>query len=335
METSLKAPVTLQEAIVYFSDADRCREYYVAHRWPDGVTCPQCGEKNVAWQPKYNRWQCNNRHDRRQFTAKTGTIMEDSPMPLDKWMMAMWMVFNCKNGVSSWEIHRALGITQKSAWFMMHRIRFSLHKGSIEMMKGECEADETFIGGKARNMHKDVKARRITGSGPTDKTAVMGILERGDPGKPKDRVKHSKVQTIVVPNRRKKTLQNEVKARVEVGSKLYSDSLLSYEGLDSEYEHQVVDHAVEYVRGKVHTNGMENFWSLTDRTINGTYVSVEPFHLFRYLDEMEFRYNNRGTRLMPVNDGQRFSMGLSMLAGKRITYAQLTGKTQEDKLQPF
>src|SRR5581483_4453163 len=250
METPLKAPVTLQEAIVYFSDADRCREYYVAHRWPDGVTCPQCGEKNVAWQPKYNRWQCNNRHDRRQFTAKTGTIMEDSPMPLDKWMMAMWMVFNCKNGVSSWEIHRALGITQKSAWFMMHRIRFSLHKGSIEMMKGECEADETFIGGKARNMHKDVKARRITGSGPTDKTAVMGILERGDNCKPKDRLKHSRVQTIVVPNRRKKTLQNEVKARVEVGSKLYSDSLLSYEGLDGEYEHQVVDHAVEYVRGK-------------------------------------------------------------------------------------
>jgi len=203
------------------------------------------------------------------------------------------------------------------------------------MMKGECEADETFIGGKARNMHKDVKARRITGSGPTDKVAVMGNLERGDPGKPKDRLKHSRVQTIVVPNRGKKTLQNEVKARVEVGSKLYSDSLLSYEGLDSEYEHQVVDHAVEYVRGKVHTNGMENFWSLTDRTINGTYVSVEPFHLFRYLDEMEFRYNNRGTRLMPVNDGERFSMGLSMLAGKRITYKQLTGKTQESASEPF
>ena len=335
METPLKPPVTLQEAIVYFSDADRCREYYVAHRWPDGVTCPQCGEKNVVWQPKYNRWQCNNRHDRRQFTAKTGTIMEDSPMSLDKWMMSMWMVFNCKNGVSSWEIHRALGITQKSAWFMNHRIRFALHRGTIEMMKGECEADETFIGGKARNMHKDVKARRITGSGPTDKTAVMGILERGDNCKPKDRVKHSKVQTIVVPNRRKKTLQNEVKERVEVGSKLYSDSLLSYEGLDNEYEHQVVDHAVEYVRGKVHTNGMENFWSLTDRTINGTYVSVEPFHLFRYLDEMEFRYNNRGTRLMPVNDGQRFSMGLSMLAGKRITYKQLTGKTDEAASLPF
>jgi transposase-like protein len=335
MEQPMKPPVTLQEAIIYFSDPDRCREYYVAHRWPDGVICPQCGEKNVVWQPKYNRWQCNNRHDRRQFTAKTGTVMEDSPITLDKWMMAMWMVFNCKNGVSSYEIHRDLGITQKSAWFMNHRIRFALHKGSIEMLKGECEADETFIGGKARNMHKNVKARRITGSGPVDKTAVMGILERGDDCKPKDREKHSKVVTIVVPNRKKKTLQAEVKAHVSAGSALYSDALLSYDGLENDFAHQVVDHAVEYVRGKVHTNGLENFWCLSKRMISGTYVSVEPFHLFRYLDEQSFRFNNRGTRKVPVNDGQRFSMVLSMVAGKRLTYKELTGKTSVGETQPF
>jgi transposase-like protein len=207
----IKEPVTLQEAIIYFSDPDRCREYLVVRRWPDGVTCPRCGSKNVLWQPKYNRWQCGNDHERRQFTAKTGTIFESSPLGLDKWLMAMWMVCNCKNGVSSWEMHRTLGITQKSAWFMDHRIRFALHNGSIEMMKGECEADETFIGGKARNMPMDVKKRRITGSGPTDKTPVMGILERGD----KSKGTHSKVVTMVVPNRKKKTLQNEVKAQRE------------------------------------------------------------------------------------------------------------------------
>src|SRR5205807_7696293 len=147
---------------------------------------------------------------------------------------------------------------------------------------------------------------RITGSGPTDKTTVMGILERGDSGK--NKVKHSKVIAMVVPNRKKKTLQAEVKANVQAGAALYSDCLLSYDGLESDYAHQVVDHAVEYVRGKVHTNGLENFWSLTYRMINGTYVSVEPFHLFRYLDEMEFRFNNRGTRKLPVNDGDRFKI---------------------------
>jgi transposase-like protein len=328
-------PVTLQEAVIFFSDADRCREYLVARRWPDGVTCPQCDSKNVLWQPKYNRWQCGNLHDRRQFTAKTGTIFESSPLGLDKWLMAMWMVCNCKNGVSSWEIHRTLGITQKSAWFLDHRIRFALHQGSIEMLKGECEADETFIGGKARNMHTDVKKRRITGTGSKDKTAVMGILERGDDCKPKDRTKHSKVVTMVVPDRKKKTLQAEVKANVQAGSALYSDALLSYDGLESDYAHQVVDHAVEYVRGKVHTNGLENFWSLTDRTINGTYVSVEPFHLFRYLDEQSFRFNNRGTPKAPVTDAQRFDMAVRQIVGKRLTYAQLTGKTQEDASQPF
>jgi transposase-like protein len=210
-----------------------------------------------------------------------------------------------------------------------------MQNNSFVKLTGEVEVDESFIGGKARNMHKDVKARRITGTGSKDKTAVMGILERGDSGKPKDREKHSKVITMVVPDRRKKTLQTEVKANVQAGAALYSDALLSYDGLESDYAHQVVDHAVEYVRGKVHTNGLENFWSLTDRTIGGTYVSVEPFHLFRYLDEQSFRFNNRGTRKVPVNDSDRFKMVLSQVAGKRLTYKELTGKTTVDKLPPF
>jgi transposase-like protein len=317
-------PKTLQRAVVYFSDPERCRQYVIARRWPDGVTCPRCGSKNVAWQPKYNRWQCNVRHDLRQFTVKTGTIFEDSNVGLDKWLCAMWQVINCKNGVSSYEVHRAIGVTQKTAWFMDHRIRYALTTGSIDKLTGEVEADETFIGGKARNMHMDVRKRRITATGPTDKTAVFGVLERS-----KGDGAHSKVKTKVITDRKKKTLQAEVKAHVQAGAALYSDALLSYEGLDSEYAHHVVDHAVEYVRGRVHTNGLENFWSLFKRGINGTYVSVEPFHLFRYLDEQEFRFNNRGTRENPITDGGRFDMAVRQIVGKRLTYAQLTGKVGE------
>src|SRR5436305_12226505 len=279
-------PKTLQEAIQYFSNPANCREYLVARRWPNGVTCPKCGSSNVLFLEKYERWHCREKHDAPQFTLKTGTIFEDSPIALSKWLTAMWQIVNCKNGISSYEVHRMIGITQKSAWFMDHRIRLALGIGHTTQMSGECEADETFIGGKARNMHMDVKKRRITGSGPTDKTAVMGILERGN----KEKGIPSKVVTMVVPNRRKKTLQAEVKAHVQAGAALYSDALLSYDGLEQEYAHQVVDHAVEYVRGKVHTNGLENFWSLTDRTISGTYVSVEPFHLFRYWDEQSLRF---------------------------------------------
>jgi transposase-like protein len=330
-----KQPVTLQEAIKYYSDIDNCLNHLVAQRWPDGVTCPTCGSKDVRFIATRRIWECKSRHDHKQFSIKTGTFMEDSPIGLDKWMMAIWMISACKNGVSSYEIHRAIGITQKSAWFMMHRIRLGMQDGNIMKLSGHVEVDETFIGGKARNMHKNVKARRITGSGPVDKTAVLGILERGDDCKPKDREKHSKVITMVVPDRKKKTLQAHVKANVAAGSALYSDALLSYDGLESEYAHQVVDHAVEYVRGKVHTNGDENFWSLTKRMINGTYVSIEPFHLFRYLDEQSFRFNNRGTHKMPVNDGDRFRMVTANVTGKRLTYKELTGKTATSEEQPF
>jgi transposase-like protein len=232
-------PNTLQEAVIYFASPDNCREYLVAHRWPTGVTCPRCGSTKVLFQPKYNRWQCGSNHELRQFTSKTGTIFEDSPLSLDKWLMAMWQVVNCKNGVSSYEIHRAIGVTQKTAWFMDHRIRVAMGMATPDKLSGEVEADETFIGGKARNMHPGKRARRITGTGGKDKTAVMGILERG-----------GKVRTAVVPNRKKSSLQAEVRKHVEAGSALYTDALKSYEGLD-EFEHQVIDHAVQYVDGNV------------------------------------------------------------------------------------
>jgi transposase-like protein len=308
-------PTTLQQAILYFSKPANCRDYLVARRWANGVVCPRCESKNVLFLAKYNRWQCREGHSSPQFTLKTGTVMEDSPIGLDKWLTAMWQIVNSKNGISSCEVHRAIGITQKSAWFLDHRIRFALGMDSGEKLSGHVEADETFIGGKARNMHKSKRAVKITGTGPKDKAAVMGILERGKDGKA------STVRASVIPNRKKKALQAEVREHVQAGAALYTDALKSYEGLD-EFEHQVIDHAVEYVNGKVHTNGLENFWSLLKRGLNGTYVSVEPFHLFRYLDEQAYRFNNR-----KATDAERFDLAVKGIVGKRLTFDQLTGKT--------
>jgi transposase-like protein len=305
----MEAPETLQNAIIYFSDLDRCFQYALNLRWPNGVvSCPRCGSEKHSSIKTRRIWFCAG--CKKQFTLKVGTIFEDSPLGLDKWMCAFWMLCNCKNGISSCEVSRAIGITQKSAWFMMHRIRKAMQDDSGIKFRGEVEADETFIGGKARNMHIDVRKRRITGSGPKDKTAVMGILERG-----------GNVRTAVVPSRKKKVLQAEVKKHVQAGAALYTDALKSYDGLEKAFAHQVVDHAVEYVNGRIHTNGLENFWSLLKRGINGTYVSVEPFHLFRYLDEQSFRYNNRKGK----DDQGRFEAAMKNVAGKRLTYNELTG----------
>ncbi len=158
-------PTTLQKAILYFADPDNCRECVVSRRWPNGVECPTCGSKDVIFLTNQNRWQCRSKHSKRQFSLKTGTIYEDSPLGLDKWLTATWMVANCKNGVSSLEIHRALNITQKTAWFLDHRIRVAFGKETPDKFTGHVEADETFSGQKARNMHKSVRARKITGTG--------------------------------------------------------------------------------------------------------------------------------------------------------------------------
>jgi transposase-like protein len=305
---------TLQDAIIYFLNYENCKTVMSQLRWPDGVVkCPQCGSDHVIYLEKARVWKCYGKHDRPKFSLKTGTIFEDSPLGLDKWLPALWLVVNCKNGISSCETARDLGVTQKTAWFMNHRLRFALTDGGFGLLSGEVEADETFIGGKARNMHVGKRAARITGAGGKDKTAVMGILQRG-----------GKVRTSVVSNRKKKTLQSEVRKHVEAGSAIYTDALKSYEGLD-EFQHEVVDHAVQYVDGKVHTNGLENFWSLVKRGLNGTYISVEPFHLFRDLDEQTFRYNNR----KDMDDYDRFELALKHVTGKRLTYEHLTGKDRE------
>lgn len=307
-------PATLVEAIRHFADPDVTLNTMIGLRWPNGVCCPTCGRVDVRFIKTRRMWECKEAHPKRQFTAKIGTIFEDSPLSLDKWFVAIWMVANCKNGVSSYELHRAIGVTQKSAWFMLHRIRLAMQAGSLIKAEVDVEADETFVGGLARNMHKDRRERAIKGTGGAGKSIVMGILERKGPQPT------SRVRARIVANTQKAVLHAEVRAAVKPGSNLYTDSASGYRGLSDDYKHEVVDHAVEYVRDQVHTNGMENFWSLLKRSLKGTYVSVEPFHLFRYLDEQVFRFNERAN-----SDLGRFQAVLSWVTGLRLTYNELTG----------
>jgi transposase-like protein len=314
--TKQETPKTLQQAIVHFSNLDNCRDYMVARRWPSGVVCPTCGRTDVTYLATQKKWQCKSAHKQRQFSVKVGTIFEDSPLGLDKWLTAIWMVTNCKNGVSSYEVHRAIGVTQKTAWFMLHRIRVAMQTGTFEKkMGGQVEADETYIGGLARNMHRSEHSRKVTGTGGAGKVAVMGLLER-----------HGKVRAKVIGDATQLTLHAEVRGNVEPGAELFTDGWKGYSGLHQDYIHQVIDHAEKYVDGQIHTNGIENFWSLLKRGIKGTYVSVEPYHLFRYLDEQVFRFNERHGK-----DSDRFHKVTGQVAGKRLTYDELTGKTNADE----
>ena len=311
------APKTLREAILFFADYENCRKAVEAIRWPEGVVrCPTCDSDHVTYLASVRRYKCYAKHPKAQFSLKVGTIFEDSAIGLEKWLPALWLLTNCKNGISSYELARALGVTQKTAWFMLSRLRLALQSESGGKMSGHVEADETYIGGKARFMHAD-KRRRLNvkrGRSLAGKIAVMGLLARhGKDG-------HSVVRIAVAPNVRKETLQANILTNVRRGSKVYTDFLLSYDGLDSDYTHHVIDHAEAYVDGEVHTNSCENFWSLLKRAIKGTYVSVEPFHLFRYLDEQAFRFNNR-----VINDAERFAIALKGIINKRLTYSALTG----------
>jgi transposase-like protein len=317
------APSTLRDAIIFFSRPENCHEYMVKLRWPDGkVACPRCGSKEVKYLANAKVFKCFAKpaHAQAKFSLKVGTIFEDSPIKLDKWLAVMWMVVNCKNGVSSWEIHRAMGVTQKTAWFMLQRCRLAMQDELTGgKLAGEIEVDETFIGGKARNMHKsDRRRQNLKGGGSAGKTIVLGLLERD-----------GKVRATVIPDRTKGVMQENVRPHVEAGSQIYSDEAGSYWRMDEEYVHGIVNHAEQYVNGNIHTNGLENFWSLLKRSIGGTYVSVEPYHLFRYVDEQAFRFNN----CKSMDDGQRFNYAMRKIVGKRLTYAELTGKTEEGPTQ--
>jgi transposase-like protein len=311
-----KQPTTLRDAILFFADYENCRKAVEAIRWPDGVvTCPTCGSEKVAYLATQRRYKCYGKHPKAQFSLKVGTVFEDSAVGLEKWLPALWLLTTCKNGISSYELARALGVTQKTAWFMLSRLRLALQAEHGGKLNGHIEADETFIGGKARNMHASKRKRLGISQSRSmiGKVAVMGLLQRHGEG--------SQVRTQVISNRKKHQLEQIVGEHVEVGAALYTDALRSYDRMGQKgYIHSVIDHAETYVDGQVHTNGLENFWSLLKRAIKGTYVSVEPFHLFRYLDEQAFRFNNRkGT------DAMRFALALKGIIGKRLTYNVLTG----------
>ena len=306
----MKLPSTLQEAIKYFADPQRCLDFAVALRWPNGPICPRCQSPEHRFIKTRSIWECKG--CKKQYSVKVGTIWEDSAIKLDTWLCAIWMVVNAKNGVSSYEIHRALGITQKTAWFMMHRIRLALRKGSIDRkLMGEVEVDETYIGGNARNMHVDKRIKLKRDEGFFRKAVVVGMLER-----------KGEVRTAMLSRASSRLLEAAIKEHVVPGSALYSDEWRGYQEVGKDYAHQVINHAETYVRGNVHTNSIENFWSLLKRGIKGTYVSVEPFHLARYLDEQSFRFNTRKD-----NDQGRFMAAVSSIAGKRLTFEQLIGRT--------
>ncbi|MDE2166188.1 MAG: IS1595 family transposase [Alphaproteobacteria bacterium] len=305
-------PCTLLEAIKYFADPDVSHQTLVELRWPNGVCCPTCGRIDVRFIASRRLWECKEKHPKKQFSARVGTLFEDSPLGLGIWFAAIWQIANCKNGISSYEFARAAGITQKSAWFVLHRVRRAMEAGSIEL-DGTIEADETYLGGAAKNMHQRSKRRKETFGPTAGKQMVVGILRRKTGKRP------SKVKATHVPDTKKATLQRAVRETAAPGSTLYTDNNAAYDGLASEYQHDVINHALEFVRGAVHTNGIENFWSLFKRTVKGTYISVEPAHLQAYLAEQSFRFNERTD-----DDFGRFRKVLGSIFGKRLTYKELT-----------
>jgi len=318
----MEHPKTLQAAILHYCDEQVCIDAVARMRWPDGKpTCPACGHQEHWYLKAQRRWKCKECW--KQFSVKVGTVFEESPLGLDKWLVTLWMLVNCKNGISSYEVHRAIGVTQKSAWFMLHRLRYAIQsKDGGKLGSGpqsKVEIDETFIGGKARNMHKGRRAKMHNVGMIAAKTAVMGILERG-----------GKVQTHVLGRRVGKQMKEIIENSVMPGTWVMTDEFQGYQGIGDNYTHLVINHLERYVQGNVHTQGIENFWSLLKRSLGGTYVSVEPFHLFRYVDEQAFRFNHRKDAAGNVlNDSDRFQLALSQIAGKRLTFAEVTGKVGE------
>jgi transposase-like protein len=312
----MEAPNTLRDAVIWFSDFEHCRQFMIDLRWPGGVVaCPHCGSDNVTWLAKARVWKCYVKHERPTFTLKTGTLFEDSPIPLEKWLCAAWMLIGCKNGISSYELSRGLGVTQKSAWFMLHRIRLALRETGFSKIGGggPVEADETFVGGKVTNMHRRSKRTiRAKNDGNWGKTVVLGLLERD-----------GRARAAVAPTRKHYEIHKNVMANVEPGSTIFSDEYDAYQSLPEEFTHEMVNKLEGYVKGQVHVNGMENFWSLLKRTLKGTYVSVDPAHLQAYVDEQVFRFNSRD-----LTDAERFTTVMKQIVGRRLTYNELTGKTE-------
>jgi transposase-like protein len=317
----MDAPKTLQQAIQYFSDYENCRKFMIAMRWEDGVVrCPYCGSEKVTYLENAKLYRCYGKHTRQKFSLKVGTIFEDSPIGLDKWLPAVWLLVNCKNGISSYELARAIGVTQKTAWFILHRIREAMHTETFIKIGGKggapIEMDECFVGGKAKNMHAARRNKLQAGLKGDHKTPVFGMLDR----------KTRQVRATAIPAVKRDVLLKLILENIERKSTVYTDNAPVYDPLKvRDFVHETVTHIEEYVRGEVHTQGIENFWSLLKRSLNGTYVAVEPYHLDRYVTEQAFRFNNRKNK----TDYDRFVQAVSQIQGKRLTYAEVTGKVEE------
>ena len=322
METQpMPFPESLQDAMVYFADPKRGFDFMCGLRWPEGkVTCPHCQSERVSLVSTRRIFKCMNKDCHKQFSPKVGTIFKDSALGYDKWFPAMWLVVNAKNGISSYEIARALKVTQKTAWFMLHRIRLAMGSGNSGPFEGEVEADETFIGGRLDRMNRKQRAKVSGKRGVADKIPVMGILQRTTPDAP------SQVAAQAVNQLTHSTLVPAILRRVKPGSSLFTDAYPTYRALGHAYAHEVIDHQIAYVNGNIHTNGIENFWNLLKRTLKGTYVSVDPVHLHRYVAEQVFRFNER-----KGSDGSRFAMAARGILGKGLSYLELMeGKGGED-----
>ena len=315
-------PQTLQEAVIYFRDLDRCRALLREIRWPDGVlACPACGASGQDVGEIKTRHMLNCKKCRKQTSLTKGTVFESSKISLDKWMVALWAVVNCKNGISSYELARAFPnargtghMPQKTAWFMVQRIRAALEEGGWKFDR-PAEADATYVGGEAKNMHKRRREKVIKGRGAVGKAIVHGVLQRavGEQA--------SQVQCEVVGSDDAARLVPAVRSRVRFGAEVYTDAARAYSEIAIFHWHKAIDHSVAYAIGNVHTNGLENFWSLLKRSLRGTYIAVAPFHLFRYVAEQAFRFNRR-----TLDDAGRFLAGLRGVVGKRLTYRVLTAQ---------
>jgi len=307
-------PQSLIEAIRYFADDEQAFAFVMRWRWPNGtVICPRCGHAETTFVKTRRIWRCKNKPlCGKQFSIKVGTIFEDSPIGFDKWLPAMWLVANAKNSVSSHELGRALSVTQRTAWFMLHRIRQTMETPAYKRMTGTIEVDETYIGGKGSNMHKWQRRVRFQGGrGMVYKTPVQGARER----------ETGEVRAEVM-NTGKPYAEN-VRAWVDPGSTVYTDQFIGYRRLGDTFQHAYVTHTnAEYVRGEIHVNGMENFWSLLKRALKGTQTHVNPEHLHRYVQERVFAYNN-----CKSDDLGRMRALATRVEGRRITWAELTDKS--------